>query len=120
MMRRATLLVPVLAALLLIPASWLLAQDPQMTLDSPELGPHRRPLVVFPHARHENAVGECSRCHHNNCDTQGKCSECHKAKADGNPVPLKTAFHRLCKSCHEETARKGPAAPPVMCGQCHK
>lgn len=91
--------------------------------DSPQ-----RPGTVFDHDEH-NAVAEldhdCSICHHvyeNGIKVEGEssedrmCSECHSLEPTGeNPMPLRTAFHRQCQSCHFDQG-KGP----VLCGECHK
>lgn len=114
-----------LLILSVIPAAF--SQEPVMTLNSPELGVHTRPLVSFPHENHASGI-DCSRCHHDydifkaNKNAEGrKCSECHTQKASSNnPVPLMKAFHLQCKGCHETMQKKGKTGQPLMCGQCHK
>lgn len=88
----------------------------------------QRPGTVFDHDGH-NSVAEldydCSICHHvyeNGTKVEGEssedrmCSECHSLEPTAeNPMPLRTAFHRQCRSCHFDR-EKGP----VLCGECHK
>ena len=114
-----------LLALYVVPA-W--TQDDVMFLNSKPLGPHERPLVKFPHAKH--AVGiKCITCHHNYDqyfnvldDSEGmSCHECHKVKPTAkNQVSLTMASHRRCKSCHNMIVKKGKPSGPMMCGDCHE
>ena len=38
-------------------------QDDVIVINSEEIDVHRRPLVTFPHGRHEENI-DCERCHH--------------------------------------------------------
>ena len=124
-MPRLRILILVLAlALGLSGAAW--SQDEVMTLDSKDLGPHQRPLVVFQHERHSQNL-ECQSCHHdydkymnNNFEDGAPCARCHRPGGTArNRVPLRLAFHRECKGCHQALRARGTPAGPVMCGQCH-
>lgn len=111
-------------ALLAAGAAW--SQDEVMTLDTKDLGPHQRPLVVFNHEAHSQNI-ECQTCHHdydeylnNNFEDGAPCAKCHRPRATAqNRVPLRLAFHRECKGCHSALMERGTPAGPVMCGQCH-
>ena len=101
------------------------SQDAIIEINSSELGVHRRPIVIFPHMKHEQVI-ECIRCHHdydkfgNNLGGEGQtCSECHLKSTRSTPIHLKKAFHLLCKGCHQEIAQKNSPEKPLMCGQCH-
>lgn len=114
--------------LVLLAAGTGFAQDNStIVLNDAALGAHHRPLVVFPHADHQDIIA-CTRCHHdfdeygaNQADGDGsKCSDCHTRTPGKNPIALARAFHLQCKGCHEKMRATGVASPPVMCGQCHR
>ena len=107
----------------------------------------KRPTVPFPHGRH--FVYNCTTCHHQwemdsqieNCTTSG----CHDGtespvKAGGGKVDedlvinyYKTAYHKLCISCHREMKAENkkleksgrvlksklPNTGPTSCNGCH-
>lgn len=99
-----------------------------LVIDNGFFNAPRRPAAVFDHDMHnETAMLEedCGICHHvyedgkkveDASSEDSYCSDCHSLKKTAdNPVPLKIAFHKRCKSCHFEV-NKGP----VLCGECHK
>lgn len=101
-------------------------QDEVIEMNNEALGIHQRPLVSFPHARHEENIG-CGRCHHDfddfgvnqNSDEGGKCADCHATGDSSKLPPLTRAFHVQCKGCHEKLSKTIKPGLPVMCGQCH-
>lgn len=58
--------------------------------------------VTFPHAKHQEMLKDCKKCH---------------ATAAGGKIEGfgKDMAHKTCKGCHEEM-KKGP----TKCGECHK
>lgn len=102
------------------------AQEEVITLNSDELGAHKRPSVRFAHEKHAEDIG-CSACHHdydvygtNTSEDDGqRCAECHTDTAQANPVPLMRAFHLQCKGCHQKLVDKDEASGPLLCGKCH-
>lgn len=122
-MKQISWLLSILFILFLAPLAF--SQEDMIVINSSELGTHKRPLVVFPHLKHEQIIA-CNRCHHdydefgNNLGGEGRtCSECHLKSAKSNPIPLMKAFHLQCKGCHQNLAKKGKPEGPLMCGQCH-
>ena len=116
------------AALLVMGTALAWAQDDVMFLNSVPLGAHERPLVKFTHAKHSAGI-KCVTCHHNYDqyfnlvdDSEGmSCQECHKvAPTAKNKVSLTMAFHKQCKSCHEQAIKQGKLSGPMMCGDCHE
>ena len=110
---------------ILFSAPMTFSQEAVIEINSSELGVHKRPLVIFPHIKHEQVI-ECARCHHdydkfgNNLGGEGQtCSQCHLKSTASNTLPLRKAFHLQCKGCHQKIAKKGPPENPLMCGQCH-
>ncbi len=102
-----------------------MSQDVDIVLNSEGFTKHERPLVTFPHLKHEELI-LCSRCHHdydeyraNMENDGGNCSDCHKATSGENPVLLMNAFHRQCKDCHKTLNRRDGKNLPVACGECH-
>ena len=111
-------------------ASLVCAQDtdPEFLLNHREIGEHQRPKVLFKHDAHAKEYKiDCINCHHdydangNNKGGEGEaCSACHSPSGKGKAaLPLTEAFHRQCKSCHEDTRMKDRPKGPVMCGECH-
>jgi len=99
-MKWAGYLVVVLFLLTSIPSAF--CQDEVIMLDHDELGLHERPAVKFNHEKHQEAVGECTRCHHdydeymNNVGSEGQaCSECHGKSGGGHVRPMSSemSFH---------------------------
>ena len=64
--------------------------------------PTRIGQVVFPHKKHQDALGECRGCHEKG---PGKIDGFNKVMAHG----------KGCKGCHEELK-----IGPTRCGDCHK
>ncbi len=87
--------------------------------------------AVFPHAAHQEKLGDCGACHHwvdkdgvrNPCDDGSpkdyfqKCDSCHNADfANEKLRTWKDIGHGLCKKCHTEMKDQGA---PTKCGACH-
>jgi len=69
----------------------------------------KKGTVTFNHAKHQSAVADCAKCHHNGVEN-GSCRTCH----DGAKAPaFKNAAHKACKACH-----KGNNGP-TKCNGCH-
>lgn len=102
------------------------SQDDIVKLDDPAFEGGQRTPAVFMHDDHNDKaeIYDCAVCHHV-YDKDGKrvededsvgqsCSDCHALESKGNTPGLMLAYHKQCKTCHEEQA-KGP----VACGECH-
>lgn len=71
----------------------------------------------------------CEKCHHEYRDGKNvwkendpvkKCGECHyPLKKNGKAMKLRKAYHKNCKACHKESAKKGKPAPFKKCKKCH-
>ena len=87
--------------------------------------------AMFPHAKHQEKLGDCGKCHHwvdkdgvrNPCDDGSpkdyfkKCDSCHNADfANEKLRTWKDIGHALCKDCH--TTMKDQGAP-TKCNDCH-
>ena len=116
----------VLALALGAAAGAALGQEDVMKLKIGEVTSLDRPQVTFKHTAHADKMS-CANCHHqydkfpmNTAEGDGApCSDCHQAVAGAdNPVSLKHAFHKQCKSCHVALNDRGDKTP-VSCGQCH-
>lgn len=124
------ILVFVAIGILVSPIAW--SQDEKveegiMDLKSRGFSRHYQPSVRFDHYLHETLL-RCRMCHHDfnvfsnrNFGKGSKCSTCHKERLNKDlPVPLLTAFHQLCRGCHDNYLNWGRRSGPVMCGICHK
>jgi Class III cytochrome C family len=89
--------------------------------------------VEFSHLNHsEDYEVACTDCHHDYQDGKNvwkegdpvkKCIECHSPlKSEGKVKRLNLAFHRNCKNCHKDLAKKGitKEAPYKKCNDCHQ
>ena len=86
-----------------------------------------KPLVNFPHARHEAAGVECVTCHHTwdgasaiqGCAAPG----CHDQPGKKESNAYYASFHsksdHSCLGCHKIMKKAGKAVP-VGCADCHK
>lgn len=87
--------------------------------------------ATFPHAAHQEKLGDCGTCHHyvdkdgvrNPCDDGSpkeyfnKCDSCHNADfANEKLRTWKDIGHGLCKTCHTKMKADGA---PTKCGACH-
>ena len=68
--------------------------------------------VTFEHFSHQDAVEDCTTCHHAGVEA-GKCSSCHGVNEDAPSA--KDAFHKSCKGCHQEVGGNAP----TKCKGCH-
>ncbi len=88
-------------------------------------------VAQFPHAAHQEKLGDCGTCHHyvdkdgirNPCDDGSpkeyfnKCDSCHNADfANEKLRTWKDIGHGLCKACH---TKMKDAGAPTKCGACH-
>ena len=89
--------------------------------------------VRFSHLNHsEDYDVACSECHHDYQDGKNvwkegdpvkRCFACHNPlKSEEKVKKLKLAFHRNCKNCHKDLAKKGISkdAPYRKCNDCHE
>ncbi len=86
------------AALTLFAASLAMAAAGPETITLPA----KMGNVTFPHAKHQEMLKDCKKCHAT--DAGGKIEGFGKDIA-----------HKNCKGCHEES-KKGPTS----CKDCHK
>jgi hypothetical protein len=81
------------------------------------------PPVPFSHKIHaEKLKIDCAVCHHEdkNPKEPESCLKCHPVKgSEGNAIPAKMAFHKMCMTCHKESLAKDIKAP-TKCNECHK
>ncbi|MEW6262851.1 MAG: acidic tetraheme cytochrome c3 TmcA [Thermodesulfobacteriota bacterium] len=100
-------------------------QAARSTLADEAFTAKQRPPSVFGHDEHMELESgqDCYGCHHQYKDGKlvkeessdgTKCVECHPVNPGKNQTRLLSAYHNLCKKCHEKE-KKGPLA----CGQCH-
>lgn len=90
------------------------AQDPKgaelIILEGGALG-----KVTFPHHRHQEALGDCLRCHNLFAQSAGSIA---KAKAEGR-LAQKQVMNTLCIQCHRTEQRAGKKSGPTTCSKCH-
>ena len=83
--------------------------------------------AVFPHAAHQEKLGDCGTCHHKDVDDKrtpiaegdavDKCDSCHNADFKNEKLrEWKDIGHGLCKACHTKMKADGA---PTKCGGCH-
>ena len=83
--------------------------------------------ALFPHAAHQEKLGDCGTCHHKGepgnrtpiaeGDTVAKCDTCHNADfATEKLRTWKDIGHGLCKDCHTKMKDQGA---PTKCADCH-
>ena len=82
----------------------------QITLQGGERG-----LVIFPHHRHQNKLGDCKICH---TLFPQEPDAIARLKKEGKLVP-KQVMNKLCIKCHKAEKRAGHKAGPVTCSKCH-
>lgn len=105
----------------------------EITIDDQGFKVKRRGPVPFPHLSHAEDYGiACKECHHyyedgknvwKEGDPVNKCIDCHDPNEnDGNIKNLRLAFHRNCKTCHQNMAKEGITedAPYKKCSGCHE
>ncbi|MFH1155701.1 MAG: cytochrome c3 family protein [Pseudomonadota bacterium] len=115
-----------------------------VTMETKELGAHKKTLVEFSHKKHVDAYkATCGDCHHDAAgkaitpkagDDVKRCVECHTgiekvkgeklSKEDAVKKYYYDAIHANCVGCHKESnikngdpKGKGPA--PTSCTDCH-
>ena len=117
-----------LAASAVFSAGWRKSGEAgTMVLKSSEFVTSKRPAVKFDHIMHEEQIN-CQVCHHDfkvfqdhNNGKGSKCESCHTLEgADDIPVPLRLAFHKNCRGCHQKWHMWGRKSGPFTCAGCHK
>ena len=107
------------AAALLVVAAAVLAQSDVIVLN---YGARMFQPVRFPHARHAGEMNlGCTICHHAAADRNAvqACSGCHQLESQGETIPIKDAFHKSCRKCHQRQRSEG-RNPPTSCTGCHQ
>ncbi|THB66128.1 MAG: cytochrome C [Desulfovibrio sp.] len=100
----------------------------------PEDAELTKPLVLFPHSRHEAAELGCDACHHmwdqgmgdpvpctaSGCHDLGVAQTREEKKA---PEYFRNAFHSSelmsCNGCHKARKELGETHGPTSCRDCH-
>ncbi|NWF91800.1 MAG: cytochrome c3 family protein [Syntrophaceae bacterium] len=131
MIPKYNLMILLIAALLSITTTDLMAQQDSLLLNHPEIFLNRqRPPVTFPHNRHVEGGPSCKDCHHqykngeNSLDESTlqegnpeiRCSACHHSRSG---IHLREAFHYQCLSCHKKNEKERKKTGPRFCGGCH-
>ena len=93
------------------------------------LGADGKKPATFPHAAHQEKLGDCGTCHHK--DDGGKrvaltadeagmiagCTTCHKDDFPNEKLRTwKDIGHGQCKDCHTKMKDQGA---PTKCNDCH-
>ena len=71
--------------------------------------------VLFPHDRHQTALGDCNICHHLFPQTTGAIAT---LQAQGQLQP-KQVMNKMCINCHRAEKTAGRPTGPTTCNQCH-
>ena len=71
--------------------------------------------VMFPHHRHQNALGDCNICHTLFPQARGSIE---KLKVGGK-LKKKHVMNTLCTKCHRERIKAGKNSGPISCSTCH-
>lgn len=138
-MRRLAIVLAVIAAFCFLTVAYAADKGPdEITISSKVYKTHTKKPVAFTHKKHHTDYKiACNDCHHTYKDgknvwKQGDavktCDSCHSAAkpmSQLSPQEKKQlaspelAFHKNCKDCHMDAKKKGKAAAPVACMQCH-
>ena len=134
----STLLTVILAGLLFVIVGTLTAAEKQsvpeeIVIENESYKSDRKRPVRFSHLDHSESYDvACTECHHDYQDGKNvwkegdpvkKCFVCHNPlKSEEKVKNLKLAFHRNCKNCHKDLAKKGISkdAPYRKCNDCHE
>jgi Pyruvate/2-oxoacid:ferredoxin oxidoreductase delta subunit len=104
----------------------------EIIINNDGYGHNRKGAVYFPHLDHADGYDiSCDSCHHDYVDGENvwksddpvaPCASCHDhSESDGSLVKLRLAFHKNCKTCHQELDREvGTDAPYKTCLSCHE
>ena len=71
--------------------------------------------VPFPHHRHQEAFGDCNKCHNLFPQTTGAIQELNKQ----DKLKKKEVMNQ-CTKCHKELAASAQKGGPVKCKDCHQ
>lgn len=83
---------------------------PRLTLEGGKSGP-----VPFPHAAHQEALGDCRICHELFPQEAGAIE---RLKAAGELKP-KQVMNKHCTKCHRQYKKDGRKTGPTTCKSCH-
>ncbi|HSO19273.1 MAG TPA: cytochrome c3 family protein [Desulfosarcina sp.] len=71
--------------------------------------------VPFPHARHQDRIGDCNVCHG---VFPQEAEAIRKLKEQGKLKPKKV-MNLQCIKCHKQEKQAGKPHGPLTCTQCH-
>ena len=71
--------------------------------------------ISFPHALHQDRLGDCEVCHKLFPKEKGSIE---KLKSEGR-LAKKQIMNTLCIKCHNAKAREGQPSGPRVCSKCH-
>jgi hypothetical protein len=136
--KHSNLLMVILAGLLFVIVGTLTAAEKQsvpeeIVIENESYKSDKKGPVRFSHLDHSESYDvACTECHHDYQDGKNvwkegapikKCFVCHNPlKSEEKVKKLKLAFHRNCKNCHKDLAKKGISkdAPYKKCNDCHE
>ncbi len=81
----------------------------EITLDS-----GRKKKVVFPHARHQDSLKDCMKCHSLFSKNNGVIK-----KMIGSGALEKKQVMNHCRDCHKKMKKNGEKSGPTKCSKCH-
>ena len=137
--RYLTILIVALTGILFLAVGGLTAAEKQKSPDEIKLKnkgykKDKKGSVKLSHKKHnvDYKIG-CAECHHvykdgknvwKEGDHVDKCSKCHDPKKKNKKektMKLQNAYHRNCKNCHKDLAKKEkPTGPFKKCNKCHE
>jgi hypothetical protein len=74
-----------------------------------------RGKVPFPHAVHQEKLGDCNACHSLFSQTSGAIEKLKKEEK----LKKKQVMNKLCIKCHKSEKKAGHSSGPTTCSKCH-
>jgi cytochrome c7-like protein len=72
--------------------------------------------VLFPHHKHQTALGDCNLCHDIFPQKSGSIEQLKTEES----LKKKQVMNKQCIKCHRSKKKAGERSGPLKCKECHR
>ncbi len=107
----------ILAAIMILGTTWAVAAaENEKGAEKITITAGKKGDILFPHRRHQAALGDCRICHATFPKEAGSINRMKAAKTLKRKQVMKT----VCLACHRKMRKMNQPTGPTSCGKCHQ